>query len=388
MHDQSNTKNETDWSVVGNIKNLTTSAPTHPQSPSQTALGEKGPLLEWGEASGIGDGAFPSVALNKDISLTVHEGGAFNAQLFYNTGPIRGGFGDAIPYDSGGYPFIAMNDNGQLVEVHQSGFDLYYRVGKIHQNGTVTWGPSLWFDNGHWSSVAINNLGAVIEVHNNGANQLYYNIGTISGDKILWNKKAVNYDNGYTPSITLNNNGLVLECHVESLHRRLRNKIGLVKTNENGELKIEWDYNIWYDDGAAPSISINDAGNVVEVHQSGASYDLYYRVGQYSDYSGSVAWSDQNGIRYDGGRLPRVAINQNGQIKEVHQSEAAPTIWFRDGLIYWPTQDLDRSAVASADVMAALNSIPVIGSVAATSIDPSMIGQQASNAQPNPGGSD
>ena len=77
-------------------------------------------------------------------------------------------------------------------------------------------------------------------MHNNGANQLYYNIGTISGDKILWNKKATNYDNGYTPSITLNNNGLVLECHVESLYRRLRNKVGLVKTNENGELKIEW----------------------------------------------------------------------------------------------------------------------------------------------------
>ena len=81
MHDQNNAKNEKDWSIVENIKNLTPYPPAPLQSPSQTALGEKGPLLEWGEASGIGDGAFPSVALNKDISLTVHEGGAFNSPI-------------------------------------------------------------------------------------------------------------------------------------------------------------------------------------------------------------------------------------------------------------------------------------------------------------------
>lgn len=83
------------------------------------------------------------------------------------------------------------------------------------------------------------------------------------------------------------------------------------------------------DSGAHPSVAINAAGQVVEVHDSGGGA-LWYWSGTYGA-DGRITWLRHG--RYDSGTTPAVALNDNGYLVEVHQSQSATTLWYRVGRV-------------------------------------------------------
>jgi hypothetical protein len=77
------------------------------------------------------------------------------------------------------------------------------------------------------------------------------------------------------------------------------------------------------DQGFNPAAAMNDAGKVVEVHDSGSGH-LWYWTGQYLP-DGGIRWHRHG--RYDTGADPAVALNNQGWIVEVHSSENKATLW-------------------------------------------------------------
>ena len=83
------------------------------------------------------------------------------------------------------------------------------------------------------------------------------------------------------------------------------------------------------DRGYHPAVAINDSGQVIEVHDSGSG-SLWYWSGQMRS-DGSVEWKRHG--RYDSGQKPAIALNNDGWFVEVHQSESNTTLWYRTGQI-------------------------------------------------------
>ena len=83
------------------------------------------------------------------------------------------------------------------------------------------------------------------------------------------------------------------------------------------------------DRGYHPAVAINDSGQVMEVHDSGSG-SLWYWTGQMRN-DGSVEWKRHG--RYDSGQKPAIALNNDGWFVEVHQSESATTLWYRSGYL-------------------------------------------------------
>ncbi len=91
-----------------------------------------------------------------------------------------------------------------------------------------------------------------------------------------------------------------------------------------------------HDVGANPAVAINDRGQVIEVHDSGSGA-LWYWTGRL-DPDGGVEWRRHG--RYDAGRTPAVALDDDGVVVEVHASEAANTLWYHVGRL-GPDLELD-----------------------------------------------
>jgi hypothetical protein len=153
--------------------------------------------------------------------------------MFYRFGKVSGisveWYGDAIRYDSGQYPQVAINDSGSVVEVHEShdlaSTELFYRLGHIVGGPpyTVVWdsgSTGIDYQAGRHPHVTIDSDGNVIEVHQAVSNHdLHYlrarvNVGD---DRIEWEPSPSNgryvTGNATRPAIALSDNGFVLETH-------------------------------------------------------------------------------------------------------------------------------------------------------------------------------
>ncbi|MUG93884.1 hypothetical protein F7734_16310 [Scytonema sp. UIC 10036] len=84
-----------------------------------------------------------------------------------------------------------------------------------------------------------------------------------------------------------------------------------------------------YDTGIKPDIALNDGNVVVEVHQSQAANTLWYHVGRVED--DKINWGGS--IKYDKGVQPSVAITNDGLVVEVHKSENFDTLYYHVGRV-------------------------------------------------------
>jgi len=105
---------------------------------------------------------------------------------------------------------------------------------------------------------------------------------------------------------------------VEALRGRF---IAVLSGDQGTRMGYRWDV------GANPAVAMNEEGQVVEVHDSGTG-TLWYWTGQ-MEFNGRVTWHRHG--RYDTGADPAVAINNDGWIVEVHKSERTSTLWSRVG---------------------------------------------------------
>jgi len=110
----------------------------------------------------------------------------------------------AYVQDQGRYPAVAMNDHGQIIEVHQSESHsaLWYWTGQLQEDGSVVWWHHGRYDFGREPAIALNNHGQFVEIHrSDGDDDLWYWTGTIGPDGDLQFTHNDEFDTGVRPSV-------------------------------------------------------------------------------------------------------------------------------------------------------------------------------------------
>jgi hypothetical protein len=245
-------------------------------------------------------------------------------------------FNPSSLYDYGVQSSIALHSSGLALEFHRAQMDgrIFYRVGKqspLNKN-EIVWGNSQSANAyGYWPAVAISKEGYVIAVHSDNqyksGSQQYYQVGKIdpNGDEkqsISWKTDLVFWDGGFHTSIAINDNGLIVGVHETQFMSGtgLYYRVGQLRNPAAGEYTIAWSsgYNgVNYDDGKNPHIAINNQNEVVEVHQVTGATLLHYRRGTVSE--GKITFAASQ--RYDNEAWePAVALLDSGLVLEVHSS--------------------------------------------------------------------
>ncbi|MFD1050885.1 hypothetical protein ACFQ1S_37840, partial [Kibdelosporangium lantanae] len=90
-------------------------------------------------------------------------------------------------------PAVALNDDGTLVEVHQSqnASTLWYHVGHLDANGEITWSASSQYDNGVLPTVAFTGTGTLREIHKSQSNSQNWTwTGVLNANSVSWSGNA------------------------------------------------------------------------------------------------------------------------------------------------------------------------------------------------------
>ena len=156
-------------------------------------------------------------------------------------------------------------------------------------------------DRGQNAAVAVNAQGSVVEVHDSGDGALWYWTGTLSGSSITWRRHA-RYDTGQNPAVALDDGGSVVEVHEDpdSLDDQLWYRVG--KLTAEGD--IAWATSSGQpfpnaDEGVSPSVRFVGANSVREIHESASTGEHWYWNGALDAAALTITWTRDSG---DGGQ--------------------------------------------------------------------------------------
>jgi hypothetical protein len=250
-------------------------------------------------------------------------------------------------------PAIAINNNNQLVEVHgEHNNNLYYMLGSINGPTYNLSRNATSFGQGLNPSVSIMNGSTAnyVVVSYNLNNTLYVKVGKadFADNVINWGKDYTYTNNGCDfSSIAINPNGLVMIAYVKNSDH-IYYKCGKLDT-DSGE--IAFGNSVQHSNGEFPKVSVNTGNSFVEVHQSQSFSELYYNMGTLNYNNGSVVADVLQGdIKYLGfkssneSRTPGVAINRDGLVVEVHQSNLDTSLYYLTGNIDGSTINLNQAS--------------------------------------------
>jgi len=279
----------------------------------ESALGVSINPLSWGPSIQYDTGGPNAVAMDDNGNcLEVHVG---TNRLFYRVGKANFSnrtvsWGSSTQYDTGGPNAVAMDANGNCVEVHVGTDRLFYRVGKVNfTNKTVSWGTSTQYDTGGPNAVAMDANGNCVEVHV-GTERLFYRVGKVNftNKTISWGS-STQYDTGGPNAVAMDDNGNCVEVHVGT--DRLFYRVGKVNfTNKT----ISWGPSTQYDTGGPNAVTMDGSGNCLEVHVGTGR--LFYRVGKVNFTNKTITWGPST--QYDTGGPNAIAIDNLGNSVEVH----------------------------------------------------------------------
>ena len=251
--------------------------------------------------------------------------------LWYRLGSRNGykvvwGPSQRFPWD-GTWPNVAMNNEGIVLFISSSGrfksnSSLHYAVGQVNPyagtNQSITWlTPNYHFDSGFHSSTAFNNNGVIVEVHESGSGGtgLYYRVGHLkdpSGGEftIEWDSgdKGVKYDDGVNPQIAIDNSDEAIEVHQVTAEHYMHYRRGPIfggKLNFGGSPRYD-------NNSSEASVALLDSGHVVEVHRQDDSVASARTGVLDSNDPERIEWSDSVEISdddSDASRYPAVATN-------------------------------------------------------------------------------
>ena len=221
-----------------------------------------GKSIDWGESKEYDSGLHPHVALNEDCVVEVHQS-QYERTLWYRVGVVNFenksiSWSKSKKYDNGITPAVAINNNGNVVEVHATdnplSSSLFYRTGTINvDKKEIHFHESHHYDTGKNPSIALNDNQQVIEVHEGDTwsigYKLWYHTGTFKGKKVSFND-SIHYDKGVNPSITLTNSDVVIEAHKSELNGTLWFHDGKLHGT-----KLRLGKNHIYDNGTNPSVA-------------------------------------------------------------------------------------------------------------------------------------
>ena len=290
--------------------------------------------IQFGLALKYDSGWSNSVDTNGKIAVEVHNSQA-SSDLWYHVGNINEAtvnWGASHNYSNGYNPSVAVNNSGTVVEVHETSnvlpwnHKLYYKVGTI-SGTTIDWGGDDDYDEGLQPSVAIDDNGNVVEVHKSqGHDTLWYRVGKINGKSITWGSSH-KYDSGVHPSVSINNKGQVVEVHKSQSYDKLWYRVGTLSGNT-----INWGNAHEYQSGVNPSVALTDSGELVEVHESQGLTGLWQLSGVIS--GSTINWSSS--FNYDSGSKPRCGISSDGQLSiQVHEGSLYG-MWFSTSRLMVP----------------------------------------------------
>jgi hypothetical protein len=111
--------------------------------------------------------------------IEVHAGANYVSDLYYMVGTLNAGaktitWAPSVKYDTGTIPAVAVTKDGNIIEVHCGANypqDHYYRIGGLTRAyggssvSTIEWGDAFKYDTGGSLAVAVDDLGNVVEVH-------------------------------------------------------------------------------------------------------------------------------------------------------------------------------------------------------------------------------
>jgi hypothetical protein len=211
--------------------------------------------------------------------------------------------------------------------------------------------PLLYSDDGYQTSVALHTSGLALELHrSNRESRVYYRLGRLKSDNadnyryVDWRaRQRADFGDRYWPTVALSQEGYIILVGSGAEYRsgsQLSYRIGKIDPNAGPDQSIQWKTDIiFWDGGFHTSVAINDNGVIVGVHESNniSNNNLHYRVGHlrnpaFGDYT--IEWdSGHAGIRYDSGRNPHIAINNQNQVVAVHQTPTGSFLHYRRGMV-------------------------------------------------------
>jgi len=241
--------------------------------------------------------------------------------------------------DTGIQSSVVVLPSSLVVEFHRSensNSKIWYRIGTVRQSFlgeySVGWGKSQPIEYvGERPSVAITKEGYVVLVCTRFTYTGYkgtvmrYFVGQLNpaGDEkqtIQWRVKDALFDTGQFAKIVFNSNGVLVEVHESGHNSGLFYRIGHLANPNQDDFTLVWDSTngnngVNYDNGANPTVSVNDQNQLIESHQqrAGAGY-IDYRRGTLGQSSISFA---SPGTTYDkDSNHPDVALTNNGVVVE------------------------------------------------------------------------
>jgi hypothetical protein len=208
--------------------------------------------------------------------------------------------------------------------------------------------PFHLYDAGLQSSIALHSSGRALEFHrSNLVDGIWYRVGKqnpLNKNYIVWGHgQRASGANGYWPAVALSKEGYVIEVHSDRSSKsgsQQLYRVGKIDPNGDENQSITWKTDlIHWDGGFHTSIAINNNGLIVGVDETNArsGTGLYYRVGQLRNPAGgdyTIAWSSGTaGVNYDDGINPHIAINNHNQVVEVHQVNGEQLLHYRRGTV-------------------------------------------------------
>jgi hypothetical protein len=222
--------------------------------------------------------------------------------------------------DTGTAPAIAVNDKGQVVEVHDNGSgDLWYWTGQYGADGRLTWLRHGKYDTGRSADVAVDDNGTVVEVHQAPTgNNLWSRVGHLDGaGEITWSASA-RYDTGVLPTIAFTDPA---GTAVREIHKSESGSQDWAWAGTAGATAVAWTTHATTADPRFPTTTATASGRTVSVAGSGT-------------LTATTDRAPAERIRY-----PQVAFVEY---------QAGDSAELEDGALFWAATASNKSFIVSA----------------------------------------
>jgi hypothetical protein len=240
-------------------------------------------------------------------TLNFRQGNLVQLDLRFTDKANRGKIAD------GKNPVVAYNDDSVAIVLADQNDKVKYAAARVDTNADAN--PPFQFTEfpptgSTFPSVALNKAGVVLEVHQTG-NNLSYRRGKLAGTTLTWSGVNLLVNNGAHPSVAINNQGSVVVVFERSGKLScLTGSFDPSQTAITAPIVFNRPASAYADTGSQPSVALTDAGEVFATHTSGSS--LYQVVGLLAGTK--ITWQDflvpgQTAYRYDDGIVAHVATN-------------------------------------------------------------------------------
>lgn len=185
----------------------------------------------------------------------------------------------------------------------------------------------------------MNKDGGVVEVHNGSsvANQrnLYACVGTLDvvNHRVIFGASQ-SFDTGADSSVTVNEAGTVVEAHNGTTSTTERNLYFTVGQANFSTKTVTWGFSSKHGTGSQPSIGLNDNHKFVALHHDltdDQENGIYFTFGYPNPSTKTIDWEPEVGGLRDIGMDAAIAIATDGILLETHSAPSPSTataLWY------------------------------------------------------------